>query len=282
MMSSALSTIVLAIASTQPSVPTWDGSLPNRDDAAAVVAFVVGGPRDDQWVAGLQEATEWVRANPARYAPAVRDLLMQLPPGLDEYRVDDTHWSVGGVSDSWPYPTYMSIMPVVELLGREHAEPILREFAGAVLPLALEAKRRYADVEARWRPAWVAAGKPVGDARFEHAELVPLLREKEETGAAVRWLTSAWVRSVSTARRLGSPIFVDDSLTMLSDPDPIVRAWGAWMAGYVLQFAEERPDAVAALRAAAERLEASDVDSDQKAAAAIRDAFDPKPTPGLP
>ncbi|RMH26674.1 MAG: hypothetical protein D6693_06710, partial [Planctomycetota bacterium] len=95
-------------------------------------------------------------------------------------------------------------------------------------------------------------------------------------------LTGAWTRSVSTAGGLGSPIFVDDVVAMLGSPDPVARRIGSWMAQYVINFSNERPDAVAALRAAAERLGASDVDSDQKAAAAIRDAFDPKPTPGLP
>jgi hypothetical protein len=264
----ALAVSVLA-AIAQPPALTWDGSLPDRDDPKAVVDFIVK-PRRDLWVEGLPEAKQMVRDDPARFAPEVRDRLMRVPATFDEYSVNDPRWVISRQEAyNFGVPAEV-ILSVVELLGREHAEPILQEFFDKVNPLALEAQRR------RWLA--VDAYRAGEDGADE------LVREAGEIRVAI---SSARGQTLQTALRLESPIFVDDITAMMFRNDPAERVDGAGLAAYYIpHFAAERPDAVAKVRAGAASLFASENPRVANAGRRLMERLDkelgPEPTPDGP
>ncbi|RMH29231.1 MAG: hypothetical protein D6692_04485 [Planctomycetota bacterium] len=249
---------------------------PDPQDSEAYIEFMI-----KPWKHGMPyQLLEAVVEQPGHFAPAVRDRLMRLPPTFEEYLADlkrsEHLYCVSATRETDPFgPESARLLVVVRLLGRDHAEPILREFADAVLPLALEAERRYRTIEDQWQAEWDRLGRPVGDARDDHETLRTLGARYRLATDVKNNLTGAWTRSVSTAGGLGSPIFVDDVAAMLGSPDPVARRIGSWMAQYVINFSNERPDGVAALRAAADRLRVSEDLEDQLAAVRIEIALDP-------
>jgi len=233
------------------------GQPPNSHNTEAAVEFLIA-PRRDNWVAGLQELQQAVRNDPARFAPVVRDRLMRLPTTLDYYALTDARWSVNPPIAGWPYPSTNAILPVVDLLGRSHAEPILREFFDRVQPLAVEARRRFWQSE----DAWIAAGKPARG---------PDARVPRETWSR---FTNARGQTLMVAHRLESPIFIDDILNMLHSDDVAVRDAGAGIVSYILYFADQRPDAIQKLWELVATLAASKNPKDVFAARSMQNKLD--------
>lgn len=255
---------------------------PDPRDAEAFVEFLV--PSDGRvWNHGTpRQLLDVIPIAPAHFAPAIHERLMRVPATLDEYAIVDPRWSISRPSKEWPYPMHLSIFPVVEMLDRASAEPILREFTEAIRPLALEAQRRYREIRSQRDAEWNRLGRPVGDAMDDHESLRLLRAESTRARTVSDALTGAWTRAVSIAGRLGSPAFVDDVIALLGDPDPLARRMGSWMTPYVLNFADQRPEVVEKLRQATESLSRSTIPTDIEAARAIQKSLDDAMNPAKP
>jgi hypothetical protein len=224
----------LAILLTLLVPPAASAKPPDLSDPDKVVsdmAYGAAGHMGREWWEARKEA---VRRDPATYAPFIRERLMRLPATLDEYSVDDPQWVINRPSPGHPGSLVRPLMSILILLPPAQAEPVLQEFFDRVNPLALEAHRRY----------WAA--KDADDPRD---------RERNDI-----WTSFARGRSeaIRVAMRMHSPIFIDDVLAMLESDDDAARYTGAVLADqYVLEFAAERPEALARVVAAASELNES-------------------------
>jgi len=254
------------IFKTPTRIGYWQGGSPvDPNDAAAFIDFLSRASGHEGPPTNLYKS---VAVAPAHFAPAIREAFRHVPPTLEAY-IEDSERPFGERREYyWP-------LMLVPYLGRELAEPILRKFADAILPLALEARRRFFEVDKAYWATWEAAGRPVGDAWRREPNAAPVVEEWEVTAKASTALATVWGGAVRVAGELGSPIFVDDGVAMLVEDDPILHHWGVWMAGYMVKFANERPEGVAALRAEAARLRRSEDLDDQLSAVSIEIALDP-------
>jgi hypothetical protein len=183
-----------------------------------------------------------IEAEPERFAPILRERLSRLPATLDEYDPDDPKWVVNAYAAPRRGAQSASLLGAVELLGREHAEPILQEFFDRVNPLALEATRRY------WRERDIAnaAGRKTG-------------RELVDAKEVYLALSGARGQAIKVAKNLDSDTFHDDFLVMLTSDDTVAQTTGAaYTRGSLDEILERRPEAIPQVVEAAARLSASE------------------------
>lgn len=245
-------------ATIYPYANVQEGA-PDPQNAGAFIEYLIGGTTGRRWTHGTpQQLLNVIPIAPGHFAPVIRDRLMRLPATFDDYAMHDPRWSISSKVTEFTVgdqtfedvvrPVAPALLGMTSLLGREHAEPILREFHDRIRPLALEAARRHRAA----KEAWIAAGRP----KPPYAN--------EQTEALTQAVADAWnimiqiggpaFRAITIAQKLDSPIFIDDGLAMLNSDDAGVRAAGAGMVSYILHFADQRPDAVEKLRQIAARL----------------------------
>jgi len=183
-------------------------------------------------------ASERVASSPGVYGPEIERRLLallpaQIPHGdalatLGRATIDR---SLDAVLDNAPPGAggegrLRTLMSLVELLGREHAEPILRRFydqahalTGQIEPFYDAAEQSFPGRDERIMPYWY--------------------------GAAYIWSCASF--AVSTAKELGSPIFIEDCLRIAErirarPEDGFIEGFTTQLAfEYLMDYVTERP-----------------------------------------
>ncbi|MFG0275474.1 MAG: hypothetical protein ACF8QF_10495 [Phycisphaerales bacterium] len=191
------------------------------------------------------ESVAAVQAAPDRFAPILRERLARVPATLDEYDLDDPRWVLNGRPgdpDARLGTQSEKLLGIVGLLPLDHAEPILQEFFDKVNPLALEAERRFWDA----KDAALATDQQRTD-------------ETLRIGKVTRAFTTARGHATNLAKTLGSDVYYDDYVAMLTSDDAIAQATGAaYTRGNLDAILAWRPDALPEILEATTRLSASD------------------------
>jgi hypothetical protein len=200
-----------------------------------------------------------IEAAPDRFAPILRARLARVPATLEEYDLDDPRWVLNGRPgdpDARLGTQAEKLLGIVGLLPRDLAEPILQEFFDKVNPLALEAERRFWDA----RDAALATDQQRTD-------------ETLRTGEVTRAFTTARGHATNLAKTLGSEVYYDDYVAMLTSDDPISQATGAaYTRGNLDAIIAWRPDALPEILEATTRLSASEQPRVAEAGRALMDA----------
>ncbi|MFG0274756.1 MAG: hypothetical protein ACF8QF_06840 [Phycisphaerales bacterium] len=228
-------------------------------DAERIISelFIPPAQISEEWWREYRERMALVEEAPERFAPILRERLMRrLPTTLDEYRVGDPQWAINEPHAGDPNPPAGSLLRIVSYLPLAHAEPILQEYFERINPLALEATRRHWEA----KEAALATGRHTSDDWVRTLEVY-------------RAITGARSSATNLAKTLGSGVFYDDYVAMLTSDDPIAQATGAaYTRGNLDAILAWRPDALPEILEATTRLSASDQPRVAEAGRALMEA----------